>query len=106
MLTCYMNAFFPDYHFSNVMRSSGNSVGYEGLACCVVSTLKKEIAGIINNYLFVCGMHSLWFYKLEVSKICAIKFTLCSGSSPWIWGEILVCCVYCNCDRQLTRLIV
>lgn len=41
------------------MRSSGNSVRYEGLACCVVSTLKKEIAGIINNYLFVCGLHSL-----------------------------------------------
>lgn len=73
--------------FSNVMRSSGNSIGYEGLACCVVSTLEKEIAGIINNYLFVCGMHSLWFYKLEVSKICAIKFTLCSGSSPWIWAK-------------------
>lgn len=85
MNTCNNNAFLQITIFSNVMRSSGNSVRYEGLACCVVSTLKKEIAGIINNYLFVCRLHSLCLHKLEVSKICAVKFTLCSGSSPWIW---------------------
>lgn len=78
--------------------------------CRVVSTLKRErereIARVINNYLFVRGIHSLWHDKLGVSKICAIKFTLCSGSSPLDLGKILVCCVYCNCDRQLTCLIV
>lgn len=79
------NAFLQITIFSNGMRSSGNSVKYEGLTFCVFSTLKKEIAGIINNYLFVCWMHSLCLHKLEVSKICAVKFTLCSGSSPWIW---------------------
>lgn len=92
--------------FSNVMRSSGNSVRYEGLACCVVSTFKKEIAGIINNYLFVCGLHSLCRHKLEVSKICAVKIYSLFRKFPLDLGEILVCCVYCNCDRQLTCLIV